>query len=385
MAIQLFRPGKGNSSSGNGKNKKKKSVLREWVDAIVFAVVAASLIRWLFLEAFTIPTQSMENSLLRGDYLFVSKFHYGARTPFTPLQVPLTHQKIWGTQTNSYTDLIQLPFTRLPGLEDVENGDVVVFNWPPDYKNGHPIDQRTNYIKRCIGIPGDSVAVQKKQVFVNGQAMENPEEMQFAHVLLPRDGLLLQAKFFKEREIRDVQRFSGSHPHYEVQTSPAMAAQIAKIPEITQVAPLEEAKPGAFGTSRTFPENRDFGWSVNDFGPLYCPKAGDVIPINERTLALYGEAIRIFEHHDAVEIKGDKLYLDGNAVSEYTFKQGYYFMMGDNRHNSEDSRFWGFVPEDHIVGKALLVWFSHELAEPDDNLFTLPGRIRWRRLFMLID
>jgi signal peptidase I len=374
---------------------KPKSKVREWWDAILFAVIAATLIRWLIMEAYTIPTPSMENSLLVGDFLFVSKFHYGTRTTTTPLQVPLTHQKIWFTNIPSYTEAIKLPQYRLPGLTKVQREDVVVFNVPPKALNDnidYPVDLKTNYIKRCVGIPGDSLKIRDKQVYANGAPLNNPPEMQLSYNVVSSSAISERNMEKLGLGPEDIE--TGSHQQngtvfYEMWLTKAKAEEMKALPYIKSV----EEKPddpnvdsrGILPYSSYFigdhfrDTTRLTNWTSNNFGPLWIPKEGVTIPINKLNLALYGTTIVLYEHNDNAKIEGDKLIIDGQEVKEYTFKQNYYFMMGDNRHNSLDSRYWGFVPEDHIVGKAFFIWLSL-----DKNAGAL-NKIRWSRFFKLIE
>ncbi len=359
-----------------GKTSKKvvkKSALREWIDAVVFAVIAATLIRWFLIEAFTIPTPSMEKSLLVGDFLFVSKFHYGARTPQTPLQIPLTHQKIWGTDIPSYLDWIKLPLFRFPGLNDVKNNDVVVFNYPPE--DNFPTDLKTNYIKRCIGIGGDVIEVKDKQVFINGKAAENPPLMESSYDV--QSSGVINERVFKKLDITDIYATSKG---YIVQTTPETAKKLKESLEIIKsITPITSEK--GVMSEQVFPMADGFDWSIDNFGPLEIPKEGKKIEINKMTLAQYGRVITVYDGNKNAEIKEGKLLMDGKEVKEYTFKQNYYFMMGDNRHNSQDSRIWGFVPEDHILGKGLLVWWS---IDPEGGLGEIFSRVRWGRIGLLI-
>jgi len=376
--------------------KPKKAFVREWFDSVLFAVVAATLIRWLFMEPFMIPTPSMENSLMVGDFLFVSKLHYGTRTPLTPLQVPLTHQKIWGTNIPSYSTAIQLPAFRLPGFTHVKNGDVVVFNYPPP-KAGepdYPVDLRTNFIKRCIGIPGDKIEVREQQVLVNGKPMPVPAGAETNYFV--RTTEVLDERFFRKYNIvndfkspegpfinwQPLEQYNDSTKTsalvgYSVNTT---ADIIAKFREFDWVKGIElmkdhpgELMPGIYGGS-AYPWNRD------NYGPLVVPKKGMTIPINKQTIALYGMIIDRYDGNENVELTPETVKIAGQPIKTYTFKQDYYFMMGDNRHNSEDSRFWGFVPEDHIVGKAVLVWMSID-ANPE----SFWQKIRWNRIFKIIE
>jgi signal peptidase I len=364
--------------------EEKKSVAREWADAIVFAVVAATLIRWLIMEAYTIPTPSMENSLLVGDFLFVSKFHYGTRTPKTPLQVPLTHQKIWFTEIPSYVEWIQLPQYRLPGISEVKRGDVVVFNVPGMLENNwglpksqwkkYPTDLKTNYIKRCVGLPGDEFEIKDRQIIVNGAPLDNPPHMQFSYSVLSKDRInernLEKFDLTRGEDYEEV-RMTQEGVYYIMQLSNEMAAELKALPYIKSVEIVEQE----YGSRPAFPESPKFKWTGDNFGKLTIPKEGWTIQLNDSTLTLYGNTIVEYDHNKDAKILNGKLLIDGKEVTSYTFNQNYYFMMGDNRHNSHDSRYWGFVPEDHIVGKGFFIWLSIDRGK---------GGIRWNRFFNLI-
>jgi signal peptidase I len=370
---------------------KPKSKAREWWDAILFAVIAATLIRWLIMEAYTIPTPSMENSLLVGDFLFVSKFHYGTRTTTTPLQVPLTHQKIWFTEIPSYLEWIKLPQYRLPGISHVKREDVVVFNVPPrelnEYKD-YPVDLKTNYIKRCVAIPGDTLRIIDRQVTINGTPSPNPPLMQYSYIVIAdneiNERVLNKYKIYED-DYQIVGR-PGDGVVYQMYITQELADELKKLNFIREVKIATYNGNDGFGTrtaknveSNIFPDSKLFPWNGDFFGPLVIPAAGMKIQINEQTLATYGTTIQLYDHNDNVKIENGKLLIDGKEVVEYTFKQNYYFMMGDNRHNSLDSRYWGFVPEDHIVGKAFFIWLSI------DRNADFVNKIRWNRFFKLIE
>ena len=372
------------------KNTAPKSFLREWADAIVFAVVAATLIRWLIMEAYTIPTPSMENSMLVGDFLFVSKFHYGTRTPKTILQLPLTHQKIWFTEIPSYLTWIQLPQYRLPGISHVKREDVVVFNVPRDEENNfmvydkskwkyYPVDLKTNYIKRCVGIPGDVLRIKDNQLIVNDQPLKNPENMQLSYLVSSKDEIN-DRNFVSLGLDPDDYNYLGRPEEgkavYQMYLTKAKVEELKTIPYITSVD--EDYRTHESTDSRIFPSSKYSRWNGDNFGPLTIPKEGMKILINDSTLAFYGETIKNYDHNKDVKIENGKLLIDGNEVTEYTFHQNYYFMMGDNRHNSFDSRYWGFVPEDHIVGKGFFIWLSI------DKYADFIHKIRWSRFFKLI-
>ena len=353
--------------------EKKKSATREWVDALVFAVVAASLIRWLLLEPFTIPTPSMEKSLLVGDFLFVSKMHYGTRIPKTPLQVPLTHQKIWGTELSSYSDAIQLPYMRLPGFTEVKRNDVVVFNYPVEFE--FPADLKTNYIKRAVGIAGDTIQVKEGDLYVNGELASKPENMQFSYDIMTTRQL--NAEFFNNYGINQESFMEFSdNSGYQVFASDEVIEKLKTSPLVKSITKRIQKIGGETGI---FPDGVMMGWNRDTYGPLQIPAKGMTIPMNTENVIKYGFTIAKYEGHENVEVKIGEIYIDGKKVENYTFTQNYYFMMGDNRHNSLDSRYWGFVPEDHIVGKAWFLWLSLDKFESMFN------KIRWNRIFKSID
>jgi len=370
------------------KPVKKKSATREWFDSVLFAVVAATLIRWLFLEAYTIPTGSMEKSLLINDFLFVSKLHYGTRTPKTILQVPLTHQKIWFTEVPSYLEWIQLPQYRLPGFTHVKNGDVVVFNYPgcperPDEFGGfdkYPVDLRTNYIKRCIGIAGDVVELRAGQVYVNNKIFSNPAGMQMEYAI--EANTQVNEKVFQKYDISEFEqdlRITDKTIYYVKATEKAVK-DMKTLDFVKNITPMVMAKGDTTDIRyNTFPYNsRLFPFNRDNFGPITIPKKGVTIQLDERNLALYKGVITTFDGNKDAKFVNGQIILDGKPITSYTFKQDYYFMMGDNRHGSDDSRFWGFVPEDHIVGKAVFIWMSI------DKDGTFLNKIRWSRLFSII-
>ena len=349
------------------------------------------------MEAFTIPTPSMENSLMVGDFLFVSKLHYGTRTPRTPLQVPLTHQKIWGTNIPSYSTAIQLPSYRLPGFTSVKNGDVVVFNVPPKYLNeniDYPVDLKTNYIKRCIGIPGDVLEVRQRAVFINGKAFPTPPHSEQKYFVKTTE--VLDATFFRKYDIvndyrdpsqptenwKPLEQYNESTKSaamvgYSINTTPDVIAKFKEFDWVKGIEPMMD-KPGETGAS--IYGSPTFNWNHDNFGPITIPKKGATIQINAQTIALYGPVIELYEDNATVVVTDKSITIGGKAITSYTFEQDYYFMMGDNRDNSLDSRFWGFVPEDHIVGKAVFVWMSL-----DPNPANIWNKIRWNRLFRIIE
>lgn len=372
------------------EEEKPKSKLREWGDAILFAVIAATLIRWLIMEAYTIPTPSMEQSLLVGDFLFVSKFHYGSRTTTTPLQVPLTHQKIWFTDIPSYSEAIKLPQYRLPGISRVKRNDVVVFNVPPIELNDgidYPVDLKTNYIKRCVAIAGDTLQIINRQVYVNGDASEPPPLAQFSYIVTANAEI--NDRILKKYKVYDAELVGRSETAvvYQMNLTSEVAEEFRKMNFIQDVS-IGTYNGGSSGfgprtaemvEGNIFPEAKVFPWNGDFYGPIVIPREGMTINLDDNMIAMYGSTILQYDHNENAAIENGRLFIDGKEVSQYTFKQNYYFMMGDNRHNSLDSRYWGFVPEDHIVGKAFFIWLS---IDPSADFF---DKIRWRRFFQLIE
>jgi signal peptidase I len=367
-------------------NKKKKSVTREWVDAIIFAVIAATLIRTLFIEAYTIPTPSMERSLLVGDFLFVSKVNYGARLPMTPIAFPFAHHTMPLLGTKAYWDGIKLPYYRLPGLSDIKKGDVVVFNYPMDADSPYyrPVDKRENYIKRCQGTPGDTLSVVNAQVYVNGKAAPNPPGEQMEYTITSNSTEPINPELYDELQISN---YPGQMPTMTVESAnklrsysfiKSVVPDIKKKNETEGVYPLWQPATATNPTYYTLNGKvpNFYKWNADNFGPIIVPKKGWTVKLDSLTLPLYGRAIAVYENNK-LEIKGDDIFINGVKTNAYTFKLNYYWMMGDNRHDSEDSRYWGFVPEDHIVGKALFIWMSWD----DSDNASFFNKIRWNRLF----
>ena len=337
--------------------------LKEWTHAIVFAVIVATLVRWLVIEAFTIPSSSMEGTLLTGDYVLVSKLHYGARTPTTPLQIPLTHQTIAGMP--AYSDWIQLPTYRMPGFSRIKRGDKVVFNHPAELDR--PVDLRTYYIKRCVGLPGDTLHIRDARIYVGEEPQPQYPGLQYRYYL--KTASRLDKPFFKKEHIREYIPVKGG---YLVHTTPAIAARLVDYATIQLVKRLI-LPPGAedteiYATSEASP------WNSDQFGPCTVPARGMTISINEEALHMYAQVIACYEGHQDVHIDEQyRLLIDGQPVTTYTFRQDYYFMVGDNRGNSLDSRFWGFVPRDHVVGKAVMVFMSYDMQG------SFWEKVRWGR------
>lgn len=346
--------------------KKLVKELKDWGGALLFAVLVATPLRWAIAEPFKIPTPSMEKTLLVGDYLFVSKYHYGARTAKTLLQIPLTFQKIWGTEIPSYLDWIQAPFIRFPGISKVKRNDPVVFNYPAELEN--PVDMRTYYIKRCIGIAGDTLQIIDKDIYINGSIMESPGVLETSYYI--RTDTEIKDRIFIKNDITDFRGVRGGYHIHATKDNIEKLKVFDFIHSITEVSSQD---------SYTFPKSPNIKWTGDNFGPLYIPQQGQTIQATPENLEIYGDVIRHYDLNEGYDIHDGKLYLNGQLVSSYTFNQDYYFMMGDNRHNSLDSRYWGFVPADHIVGKALFTWLS---LDSNKSFFS---SIRWDRVFKSID
>ena len=363
------------------QKRPTKSTSREWVDAIVFAVFAATFIRLFAIEAYTIPTSSMEKSLLIGDFLFVSKMSYGPRTPNTPLAFPFAHHTIPVINTKAYLEWFDLPYYRLPGFGKIENNDVVVFNYPME--GFRPVDKRENYIKRCVAIPGDELEVKEGVLYINGEEAYRPENMQHSYSV-KTNGTGFNKRVLRKLDITEGGRVSNSGDFSLTMTKDA-ATEIEKLANVESVE-SSFAKPGTYA-EYIFPnsdaelnstDKSKFYWNVDNFGAIQIPKKGETIELTLENLPIYERLISFYEGND-LKIEESKIYINGAEAASYTFKMDYYFMMGDNRHNSADSRFWGFVPEDHIVGKAVFIWLSI-----DKNATSFSERIRWRRMFSLI-
>ncbi len=380
----------------NAEPKKKKSKAREWTDAIIFAVVAATVIRVFFIEAYTIPSGSMEKSLLVGDFLFVSKVNYGARIPMTPVAFPFAHHTMPLTGTKAYWDGVQWKYRRLPGLQDIKRNDVVVFNFPEgdtvalEAQDGNyyqmllqsdrqaihanytivsrPVDKRENFIKRCIAIAGDTVSMVDGLAIVNGKKTPLVGTGGFSYLVeFKSDDInlgLFQEQGFKISQVsQTVWQFDGT---------PEMITALKKSEYVKSVKEVLMER-GSYD-QQIFPHDPNRRWNLDNYGPIIVPKKGWTVKLDSNTMPLYERSIRIYEGNKLEKVGADWL-INGKKATEYTFKMNYYWMMGDNRHQSADSRYWGFVPEDHIVGKALFIWMSF------DNEGSWFNKIRWNRIF----
>ena len=385
----------------------KKSPVRDWLDSIVWAVVAALIIRTFMVEMYTIPSSSMEKSLLIGDYLVVSKLGYGPRVPNTPLAFPFVHHTLpWSKTAKSYIETPQLPYKRLPGTTEIKRNDPIVFNFPAgdtvsetfqsnvtfyqlcryfgrekvmnDKKQfgniiTRPVDKRENYVKRLIAMPGDTLQIIDGVVYINGEIGEQPENMQHNYIV-KITGNSINPKILEKYNITEGYRTAHADELIFNMTG-NIAEEFRKLPFVISVE-RKIAKEGTDISEDIFPnDTTHFKWNVDNFGPIVIPQEGTTVKINPENIALYDRVIRAYELND-MKIKDGKIFINGIETDEYTFKMDYYWMMGDNRHNSQDSRFWGYVPVDHIVGKPVFVWLSI-----DKNT----GKIRYNKTFRFVD
>ena len=419
------------------RSLKPKTAFGEWVSSILFAVVAATLVHTYIMQPYIIPTGSLEKTLLVGDFLFVSKFHYGSRVPMTTVSFPMVHDTLPVLNIRSYLKKPQLPYLRLPGLQKIERNEIVVFSWPADTVRQFfvkeagvrkPIDKKSNYVKRCVAIPGDTLQIIDGLVHIDGEKTQLPQRarVQYVHTLSHNEGIsakklldLGYKDFTRTYKIKGItqQSFNAIRPYilgttgtsvedFKVITSsrglPIEIVQQLRL-QVTEVLArerqltltLNEAKELAIQpwvdtvvrrnqaesipNTNFFPNALPYDWNEDNFGPLVLPKKGMQVTLTRENYPIYKKLIREYEKNDFIR-EADRFYLNGQEVTQYTFKQDYYWMMGDNRHKSEDSRFWGFVPADHIVGKPVFIWFSIEGI--NDGIKN--WRIRWSRLFTTV-
>jgi signal peptidase I len=382
--------------------------------ALLFAVVAAGVVRTFTFEAYVIPTSSMEHSLMVGDFLFVSKAHYGTRLPMTPLTIPLLHDQIPVINKPSYLNWFQLPYFRMPALTTVQRNDPVVFNYPMETEK--PIDKRANYVKRCVALPGDTLEIKHNVVYTNGQPQEWPDRARprltyyvkikdadfNPRVLKDRFDLnyLTREQQMAYQDFGDVLKIS---PSELVITMPVDVVDEFKtlsnvelfvpvevdgngqlVNPITSLALQKYLENFAGSADKLFPNSyhgsaKPLAWSRDNYGPLYIPQKGQTVELNANNINQYRRIIEVYEYHTLEENADGTFVIDGNPATTYTFGQNYYFMMGDNRHNSEDSRYWGYVPEDHIVGKPVFIWMSLDKFRSGLN------RLRTERIFTTVN
>jgi signal peptidase I len=366
------------------RSLKSRTEVGEWVSSIVFAIVAATLVHTYFMQPYTIPTSSLEKSLLVGDFLFVSKFHYGARTPMTVIAAPMVHDSLPLMKAKSYLKKPHLPYFRLPGFEKIKRNEIVVFNWPVDtvrffrdHSNIHvdkPIDKKSNYVKRCVGIPGDSLEIREGYIYINGEKTVLPDRAltQYMHKV-ETDGQQISPAVLKRYNVTEGQPLGD---YYLLNLTDENAGKLRLNPLVKRVTKLLSPK-GEY-TESVFPHNSQYAWSIDNYGPIYIPEAGKTVELNAKSLPFYKRIIEVYENNN-LTTSGDEIFINGKLATTYTFKQDYYWMMGDNRHNSEDARYWGYVPFDHVVGKPVFIWFSW-----DSNGEGIAQKIRWERVFTTV-
>ncbi len=390
------------------KRNKETGKIPFWVDitdTLLGAFFLAFFIRVFFIEAYTISTDSMEKSLLTGDYLFVSKLHYGPKMPVTPIAFPLSHNTMPFTDsTPSYATWLQMPYKRLKGLTSIKHKDVVVFHFPAsdtiiremtnqDYHavtrmmtrkevlerftlKTYPVDKRENYVKRVLALPGDTLQVKSGHVFINGEFMDSIPTLQFDY-LVETNGSRLDSVFLSELGLNpETVFYSKSGSFYELPLNNESLELVNSHPDVTSVKKFVNQNLFS-GLYTIYPYHKDYMWNEDFFGPVVIPKKGDTIQLTTDNLPLYERIIAAYENNE-IRISGEEIFINGQKTDTYIVQMNYYFMMGDNRHNSSDSRFWGFLPEDHIVGKAVMIW----LSMPSGGKF--PSDIKWSRVMKRI-
>ena len=439
--IYILNYSKGTKYS-NLENKETTTPIGDWINSVLFAIVAATIVHNYIIQPFIIPTGSLEKTLLIGDFLFVSKFHYGARIPMTIVSLPMMHDTLPVFKIKSYLNYPQLPYMRLPGFQKVKRNEIVVFNWPADTVRRFfvkekgvkkPVDKKSNYVKRCLGLPGDNLEIINGLVYVNGKLniQSDRARLQFNHFIHNSIGVSSKALldlnikgFNRQYRVKNITQNSykkiskyilgnitndlnnfrvltsyeglpnkiirdikQSEPYIEIKEIIERKKQVTltlnqaeKIRNTNTFDSLVRKVNNKKSYNESFfPNNIKFNWNEDNFGPISIPKAGKTININNKNYPLYKKIIKDYENNSI--IKGDDNYIiNGIETSSYTFKQDYYWMMGDNRHSSEDSRFWGFVPEDHILGKPVLIWFSVD----NFNKGILNWKIRWNRIMTTV-
>ena len=426
-----------NSTYKLNRSLKPRTALGEWVSSIAFAIIAATLVHTYVMQPYTIPTSSLEKTLLVGDYLFVSKFHYGARVPTTTIATPMLHDSIPTAiisekNTKSYLNKPLLPYLRIPGFQKIKRNDIVVFNWPVDTlvhwmdpskgTDFKPLDKKTNYVKRCVGIAGDTLEVRDGYVYINGKQNILPDraKLQFYNKVYSEKGLSTQKllrytdkeferkfiiNFSSQSQFEKVIRYAVNNPkkikdnEFIITTSDEgvpqwiingyrldikeistkirkanitdeIAAKLRKDSEVDSV--VKVINPKGNKGNNMFPQATNLSWNTDNYGPIYIPKKGTTVPLNMNSIPFYERIIEDYENNQ-LEVIGEHIFVNGKKSTSYTFKQDYYWMMGDNRQNSLDARSWGYVPFDHVVGKPVLIWFSIN-----------EGEIRWERLFTTV-
>jgi signal peptidase I len=354
------------------EKKRKKSALRDWAEALVFAFIGVLILKAFVFEPFAIPSNSMDGTLLPGDYIVVNKLAYGARLPMTPLSIPFSHQSVGSWK--AYCEWWTIPYTRIPGYSEVKRNDVMVFNFPAEdlfamngKANNYPVDHRTHFIKRVVALPGDTFQILDQQIIINGDSLPVPAHLKFNYVLkidsARKDSVHLE-KFGLAQMTPQ-----GKFILYTVNLERKQADSLRLVPQIVSVEP-EVSRKGLYD-EQLFPGAENFPWNLDNYGKILVPKKGQTIKLSSDSLTLYIRTIVNYEHN-TVQQQHDSIFINGKYAETYTFQMNYYFVMGDNRHFSMDSRYWGFVPENHIVGRASMILFSYD---------KLNSSVRWNRCF----
>lgn len=371
-------------------NEVIKKNVSSWVSATLFAVVAASAIHTYFIQPYMIPTSSLEKTLLVGDFLFVSKFHYGVRVPMTPIALPMVHDSVPIVGTKSYLKVPQLPYLRLPALQKIERNDITVFNWPTDtvrfFRDNSdihvdkPIDKKSNYVKRTVAVAGDTFEIKDGDVYINGKKEIYPvrAKLQTSYVVQtkPNVGNFQPRLMYRRYGVTDY--FDEVQPNIYIFSSLTEEVANALRNDSGVVSVTKRIEEAGKYNPLVFPHSENYKWNEDQYGPITIPAKGQTVSLSAENLPLYKRIIEVYENN-SLEIKGNDIFINGQKTNTYTFKQNYYWMMGDNRHNSEDSRYWGFVPEDHVLGKPVLVWMSVDKNASGFN------KIRWNRLFTTVN
>lgn len=371
---------------------KATSEAGETVSSILFAIVVATIIHTYAIQPYTIPSSSLEKTLLVGDYLFVSKFHYGARTPITTVAFPMVHDTIPFTQKNSYLKKPHLPYFRLPGFQKVQHNDIVVFNWPTDtiYKFNDnvwkpavqkPIDKKTHYVKRAVGLPGEKLEVKEGYVYINGEKakLNDRAKLQFSYIISTDGSPLDINAIAKKLNITDPYGYYLPNDRTKIMFRALTDEDVEYLKTFSAIKTIQRTPD--FPNPYSIFNQIDKNWTANDMGPVHIPAQGETIDLNLENIKFYTRIISEYENNN-LEIKNGVIYINGQAATTYTFLQNYYFMMGDNRDNSADSREWGYVPEDHIVGKPVFIWMSLDQNVPWSKAI---DKIRWNRLFTTVN
>jgi signal peptidase I len=391
------------------RSLKPRTAAGEWISSILFAVVAATIVHTYAMQPFTIPTSSLEKTLLVGDFLFVSKFHYGARMPMTAISFPMVHDSIPVIGTKSYLDQPQLPYFRLPGFQKIKRNDIVVFSWPTDTlidinRPGKgfkvkPLDKKSNYVKRCVGVPGDELQIKDGYVYINGEQNVLPDraKLQFRYKIISKNSFVktdnkgrytnqpsafVSSHFnISDIYISDIDRENKIITHIAQMTDEAYE-KVKNNPNVIEVEKLTEEE-GVWNQS-VYPQDPRFNWNTKYFGPITIPKAGTTIDISVENISLYKRIIEVYEGsefgiNNKISLSGTQVMLNSKQITKYTFLQDYYWMMGDNRDNSQDARMWGLVPFNHVVGKPVFIWMSW-----DTNAKGIMNKIRWDRMFTTV-